>query len=91
MLKVKNGKAKIEGRPMDIAVELTSLIKCIVESYEEAGMKREDADKFIRRAMELGLKSEKELREEANEVMKKVLSDLADKIKEIAEEDKANE
>ena len=40
MIKVKNGKVKIEGRAMDIALELTSLVECIVESFEKAGRKR---------------------------------------------------
>lgn len=76
MIKVKNGKAKLDGTPMELLKELSHATKATVKLFEQHHG-REMAIDLVRKATELAFKTEEEIREEAHQKLRELLMMLA--------------
>lgn len=86
MIKVKNGEASLKGNHIDLGSDLAIAVKALVEASQKIGMSREEAIEFVRKSVELGLKTEEELREEAKRLVTKMMSDILSIMNESNEE-----
>ena len=76
MIRVKNAKVKIVGHPIDLGSELAVAVKGMVDALQKKGMPREDAVGYVKKAVELGLKTEEEIHEEAQQKIGELLVKL---------------
>lgn len=88
MIKSSNGEVIIKGSTTEIATDLTMLIRGMLESFEKHEMEKEEAEMLVRKAVELAFKSEKEIRNEVNKLLKDLMKDL---LKALAEEEEEEE
>lgn len=86
MIKSSNGEVTIKGRTTEIASDLTMLIRGMLESFEKHEMEKEEAEMLVRKAVELGFKSENEIRKEVDKLMKDLMKDILKALTEEEEE-----
>ena len=91
MIKANNGEVIIKGRTTEIASDLTMLIRGILKSFEKHEMEKEEAEMLVRKAVELAFKSEKEICNEVNKMMKDLMKDILKALEEEEEEEESNE
>lgn len=86
MIKSNNGEVTIKGRTTEIASDLTMLIRGMLESFEKHEMEKDEAEMIVRKAVELAFKSEKEIRNEVDKLMKDLMKDILKALTEEEEE-----
>lgn len=87
MIKVKNGEATLTGTPVDLCADLTMAIKAVVHAFEENELDIE----LVKKSVELGFKSEDELRKEVEAKMGKLIMNMINSILEDEEEESEDE
>ena len=90
MIKVNKGSVEISGNGLQIMGEFSTLVHLLLEMKVESGTPEEIAKDMLRHAFETGLKSEEEIKKEADKIrseihvntpeMSKAISDLLDSI-----------
>lgn len=90
MIKVNKGNVQISGNVLQISDEFSMLVHLLLKMKMESGIPEEIAKDMLRHAFETGLKSEEEIKKEADKIrseihvntpeMSKAISDLLDSI-----------
>lgn len=79
MIKSKNGKGKMKGTFNELVCDFGVITNRLAKAFEGSGIPKEEAQKLLRKAFELGLKTEEELHEEAKKALIKLLSEEEEK------------
>lgn len=69
MITCDNGLVKLSGTVIELGSDVASIIHSIKESYIKNGVSLEDTERVINKSVSLGLKDEKEVREEAKQII----------------------
>ena len=90
MIKVDRGSVEISGKGLQIMSEFSKLVYALLKMEIDSGIPEEIAKKMIRQDFETGLKTEKEIKKEADKIrsenhvntpeISKAISDLLDSI-----------
>ena len=90
MIKVDRGSVEISGNGLQIMSEFSTLVYALLKMEIDSGIPEEIAKKMIRQDFETGLKTEKEIKKEADKIrsenhvntpeISKAISDLLDSI-----------
>lgn len=91
MIKSKDGKGTMKGRPTTLLADYSSITKCLVEALVRNGVTEEEAREMVRYAHRLGLMTDEDIKKEAAEKTRILLNGLADKIQKSLEEEEVNE
>ena len=93
MIKAKEGKVEVKGFTDELLADVGVIIHSLVDAFVENDIPRDEAVEEIRRAVELGFKTEEEIREDAKkklgEFLKKMYEDIVELFEE--EEEQADE
>lgn len=90
MINVNKGNVQISGNVLQISSEFSTLVHSLLEMKMESGTPEEIAKEMLRHDFETGLKSKKEIHEEAEKIkseihmnapeVSKAIADLLDSI-----------
>ena len=90
MIKVDGGNIEISGNGLRVTTEFSMLVHVLLKMEVDSGIPEDIAKKMLRQDFETGLKTEKEIKKEADEIkseihmntpeISKVISDLLDSI-----------
>ena len=90
MIKIDKGYVQISGNRIQVASEFTVLVHALLKMQVNSGIPEDIAKNMLRKYLETGLKSEKEIDKEADKIkseihmntpeISKAISDLLDEI-----------
>ena len=78
MIKTKKGQTTLKGTVPEIATDLSTITRSVVEGFVKNEMTREEAVGLVKHSFELALKTEDELRAEAHQKIGKFLLHLGE-------------
>lgn len=87
MIKSKDGKGTIKGRPTTLLADYSSITKGLVEALVQNGVTEEEAREMVRYAHRIGLMTDEEIKKEVVEKTRMFLKDLVDKMNKECEEE----
>lgn len=91
MIKSKDGKGTMKGRPITLLAEYSSITKGLVEALVQNGVTEEEAREMVRHAHRLGLMTDEDIKKEAAEKIGNLLKRVADKIQKSLEEEEVKD
>lgn len=90
MIKVDRGNIEISGNGLQVTTEFSTLVYALLKMEVDSGIPEDIAKKMLRQEFETGLKTEKEIKKEADKIrsenhvntpeISKAISDLLDSI-----------
>ena len=90
MIKVNKGSVEISGNGLQVTTEFSLLVHVLLKTEVDSGIPEDIAKKMLRQDFETGLKTEKEIKKEADKIrseihvntpeISKPISDLLDSI-----------
>ena len=85
MIKVSNGNVQISGNGLQIMSEFSTLVHSLLEMKVESGTPEGIAKEMLRHDFETGLKSKKEIHEEAEKIKSEIHMNATEVSKAIAD------